>query len=145
MIDQRRLYKQIDLAFESQGKVPADIVTGLAWEDNDILYQVNIRGGLIDEDFVTYFFDSLSNFTKNGFRWVLPFYLKESIKNPAGDVADRLIGQLGLLRSEKNYYDFLSPLQKQVAVAVLQYLALDKENLGAYDRIDSAIKNLSDC
>jgi hypothetical protein len=100
--------KRLDRIFGTSAVVDSiGLVSGLAWEDDDILFGIKQRQNILDESFIVQFFNSLPNFTEKGLRSVLPHYLRYSVDNPESDVAEYLIYSVkSLCKSPLNFAFF---------------------------------------
>ncbi len=99
----------------------SDWVTGLSWQDDDILHALT-SGRRVNDSFIEDFRDCLPNFTLGAKLFVIPRYLIYVIRFPDRDVTDFLINELSRLVRDQSFLRAITTEQAHAIIAGLNFL-----------------------
>jgi hypothetical protein len=101
------------------------------WETEDLVRHLDAVDSVPDRTFLEQHFDSLAAFTPEGFRYVLPYYLRYSLDNPTSEITERIVFHLSPSDPETDYWQSrLNAFSSAQKDAVCQYLRHMQSALG---------------
>lgn len=117
-------------AFKSVTRpAPTEWVTGLSWQDDDIL-QALLAGRRINDSFIEEFRDCLTNFSVGAKMYAIPRYLSYVIRYPDRDATDYLMAELKRLVQDREFMQRLTRDQIGAIMLGLRFLAPHIEKFG---------------
>ena len=105
-----------------------------SWETGDLLRNLSKVEDTPTDEFIEWHADSLAEFTPEGLRHVLPYYMLYSVRHPRSEAAERLIFHLAPDETDDDYWttrlDVFSAEQKAAICALLTFL--ERELVGEH-------------
>jgi hypothetical protein len=105
-----------------------------SWETGDLLRNLTKVRDTPTDQFIEWHADSLPEFTPEGLKHVLPYYMRYSLRHPRSEAAERLIFHLAPAETDDEYWRprlaVFSHVQRNAVCAFLGFL--EKELAGEH-------------